>query len=201
MTNDSIKENLVAVKYCLDFDKSDKANWPEGGNGCLGFPALILLSSVIDTMGSYFRGGAATFLVDGTNRTINTVNDHFLVLNHNTLFKLTLSGTSIYDFYKKYRSPATHNNTLPPNTALDIGKVTDDVFEINSAGELTLIRLKPLYTKTVEAFEKFSYYLQSGSWSEDHAVQKDLKSRANASPTSTQSISLSGTGTTNKTSI
>ena len=51
----TISENLIIAKYCLETPQK------EGELGCYGMPALILLSSIIDTVGTFYRNGTGTF--------------------------------------------------------------------------------------------------------------------------------------------
>lgn len=176
---DSLKENLIAVDYCMSFQKAGNAAWGKDDAGCLGMPALILLCSVIDSMGSYFRDTSTTISVNGEDKKIERVADHFLILNHSTLFNLKLDGKVIYDFYTKYRSPLTHNNTLPMNVVMDIGSVSDSIFQTNASGEVELVRLAPLLNKVRETVDVFIHYLQNGNWSTDHKLTKELLEKSN----------------------
>jgi hypothetical protein len=201
LTKATLRENIKAIEYCIQFDKSIKENWEEEDLGCLGMPAIILLCSVIDTMGSYFRGTSATIQVDGVPTSIETVSNHFLILNHDKLFNLNLSGKTIYDFYSKYRSPLTHNNTLPPNTSLEIGAETDDIFIINSDGEVTQVNLIPLFEKVKVEVETFIHFIDYATWSEDHKLKQELEARGNTSGIVSNSVSLTGTSVTQSTEI
>ena len=55
MTIDSMKENILAIEYCLEFDKSKNEKWEKREDGCLGVPSFILMCTLIDTIGSYFK--------------------------------------------------------------------------------------------------------------------------------------------------
>lgn len=185
LTYDSLRENLITIDYCMSFEKTNNPVWGKNDAGCLGMSALILLSAVIDTMGSYFRGSSATINVDGEERLIETVSDHFLILNHDKIFDLRLSGKVIYDFYSKYRSPGTHNNTLPFNAFMDMGTASNDIFQVNSKHEVELVRLTPLHQKVVKAVNIFNHYLLNGNWSADHKLAADLQQRSNSEVSST----------------
>jgi hypothetical protein len=193
LTIASIKENIKAVDYCINYDKSINEDWAEDEVGCLGIPTIILLCSIIDTMGSYFRDTATTIQVNNGQKSINTASDHFLILNHDKLFNLKLDSKTIYDFYSKYRSILTHNNTLPPNTSLDVGKEKDEAFTINSEGEVIQVKLIPLYDKIKTASKTFIHYVNIGNWSDDHKLSNEIESKKNfsgisdASPTITAS--------------
>ncbi|MBL0739946.1 hypothetical protein [Chryseolinea lacunae] len=192
-TIESLKEDLVAVEYCIKFEKSDEADWGSFGIGCLGSPAFILLCSMIDSMGAYFHNTSAMIRVDGEERKIQTVADHFLILNHDKLFKFKISAKIIYEFYTKYRSPATHDNTLPLNRFLDIGNENDDIFVVDVNGELDLVRLRPLFVAVKFAVNEFSHYLKNGNWSDEHWLTNDLNNvRGKKTAPSQSSPSASG---------
>ncbi len=176
LTSIALKENITAIEYCINFDKS---NWVQPEDGCLGFPALILLCSVIDTIGSYFRKTKLEVQIKGESRKIVTAKEHFYILNCNKIFDLDLDETIIDAFYSKYRSKTTHNNTLPLNTSLAIGLEDENIFETNTKKELIQVRLKPLFIKVKEAEQKFSYYLANAKWSESHCLGKELEESKN----------------------
>lgn len=171
-TIETIKENLIALDFCFKYEKSEHNNC---GEGMLGMPALILLSSIIDTMGAYFRGTSLEVEVDGNKRKIQTASEHFLILNHEKLFNLRLTDLVITDFYSKYRSVSTHNNTLPPFMSMDKGDKADDIFIFNNDGKkIKKLMLIPLFESVQKANRIFSHYLKFGNWSEDHQLAKEL---------------------------
>ncbi|QJD97711.1 hypothetical protein HH214_18440 [Mucilaginibacter robiniae] len=188
----SIKETLIALDFCFGYDKSNNEKWETTDAGILGMPALILLSSIIDTMGAYFRGTNMEFEVDGEKRIIEKAAHHFYILNHTVLFKLGLSDMVITDFYSKYRSVATHNGTLPPFNYMDIGNVDDDIFVLNSTCSIEKLVLKPLYIAVKNAVVTFNYYLQSGNWSSDHKLAKELESKSGTNSAHQRSPTITG---------
>jgi hypothetical protein len=198
LTINSLKENICAIEYCLNYNKSTSDNWTDSVSGCLGIPTLILLTSIIDSIGSYFRDTSTTITVDGESKSINTASDHFLILNHDKLFNLNLTNKTIFNFYSKYRSTLTHNNTLPLNTSIDIGNETDDSFSIIN-DEIIQIRLKPLFSKIKIAVELFTYYLENANWSADHRLSQEMESKGNLLGTSITSISMTANTASNNT--
>lgn len=195
----SLKENIIAVEFCINFNKSQNKGLGIGENGCLGFPAIILLSSIIDTIGSYFEDTETTIKINGKEESIKNVLGHFYILNHEKLFNLNLDIKTISDFYVKYRSPLTHNNTLPPNTSIDLGIETDYIFEINANNEVTQVRLIPLFTKVKEAVAVFIYYLETANWSSEHNLKKELDGKGNKLGISSNSETLTGDTQSNST--
>jgi hypothetical protein len=197
----SLKENIITVEFCINFNKSHKHELGIGENGCLGFPAIILLSSIIDTIGSYFEDTETTIKINGKEESIKNVLGHFYILNHEKLFNLNLDIQTISDFYVKYRSPLTHNNTLPPNTSIDLGNETEDIFEINDKKEVTQVRLIPLLMKVKESVNTFIYYLETANWSAEHKLQTNLEDKGNESGIESESITLTGSTITNFTKL
>lgn len=175
---EALKENIQAIEYCLNFDKSLNSTTSSNVGGCLGYPAMILICSVFDTVGSFFRGANTEFLVDGTNKKIETVNDHFLILNHSHLFNLKLSGTTIYDFYSTYRSKLTHNNALPPNNFLKADKNDPNIFILNNTTEITCINIISLFNVLKKGVNIFIHWLEYGTWSSDHKLTQELQEKA-----------------------
>lgn len=82
-------------------------------NGCLGYPAAILLFSIIDSIGSYFRNDRNfKILIDSKMTTIDSEGwQYFKVLN-SKYFNQNLSEKSIKTIYTKLRSYLTHNSVL-----------------------------------------------------------------------------------------
>lgn len=176
---EALNEDIYVIKHCLNFVKKDAGNpeW-ENDNGCLGIPATILLCSVIDTIGSFFRGSAYKIKIDENNYSINTVDEHFFILNHDKLFNLNLKGITIRDFYSTYRSKLTHNNSLPLNNFLAIGKDESEIFKLNLNNEITEIQLYPLFEEVTKATETFKYYLKNSTFSPENKVSNELLGKA-----------------------
>jgi hypothetical protein len=177
---EALKENIQAIEFCLNFDKSLNPIINPNIGGCLGYPAMILICSVFDTVGSFFRGANTELLVDGANKKIETVNDHFLILNHSHLFNLKLNGATIYDFYSTYRSKLTHNNALPPNNFLKADKNDPNIFNLNNEKEITCINIIPLFEVLKKGIVLFIHWLENGTWSSDHKLAKELQEKSKA---------------------
>jgi len=176
---EALKENIYTINMCLNFDKSKEDDWDGNSKiGCLGIPSMILICSLIDTIGSVFRGSNMNFSIDGNNYKINTASDHFYILNHERFFNLNLSMITITDFYETYRSKLTHNNSIPANNYLSIGNITDNIFELNCENMIVKIKIKPLFEETKNAVDTLIYYLKNGTFSDDHKLSKELDSKA-----------------------
>lgn len=175
---EAILENMLAIKYCLDFNKNEDDLLKIDNGGCLGYPALILMSSVIDTIGSFFSGSKLEIQIDGDKKKIETAAEHFLILNESNLFNFSLSRKAIFDFYSCYRSTLTHNNSLPENRFLKKGESNSEIFEIDNDQKIHSISLIPLYEALCKAVTKFIHWLEYGNWSTEQKLKTDLEEKS-----------------------
>ena len=118
MLKDSIQEMLDASVLCIDFKKEN--------GGCLGYPATVLLMSIIDTIGSYYEGNKNYKInIDGKEKIINSGSfQHFYILN-SEYYNLGLSEDFIKRIYDNFRSLLTHNAVIAKNHLI----VIDDPLE------------------------------------------------------------------------
>lgn len=113
MLKESLDETLEAAKICVNYKKIDSKWGQFSSEGCLGYPAGVLLFSIIDTIGSYYRKSQTLkVLIDGKQQTINADGwEHFKILN-SKYFNQTLSTSFLKSLYNKFRSSLTHNSVL-----------------------------------------------------------------------------------------
>jgi len=175
LTIASLKENLIAIKYCLSYDKSS-INQTE--HGCLGIPATILMCSIIDTIGSYYRGSESIIQIDDADYKIKCAEEHFYILNHMAYFNMNLSMETIKDFYSTYRSKLTHNSSLPAHNYLYFDKNQEQSFHVDNNKKITQINLHSLSGRVDRATDEFIYHLGIATFSEQHKVSKELKDSA-----------------------
>lgn len=124
------------MKYCINYRK-DPRIW--GSQGCFGYPALVLLLSIADTIGSFVIG--------------DSVKKHFDILNDNTYYGLALRKKDIDIIYKKYRCFSTHNSVLGLDCYLDISNNSGVVFEYKN--NKPYLYLEPFYQVTQKALKVF----------------------------------------------
>jgi len=165
MLKESLRETLEAAKYCADYRKTDE-KWGEfKTGGCLGFPAAILLFSLIDTIGSYYRGNEDfEILIDSENSKIERDGwQHFKILN-SEYFNQNLTEEFIRNLYSKFRSYLAHNSVLGKNAVMiqDNASWNEELkgksFFIGtrvSGEEVFVISIKELYDLCEKAIEKF----------------------------------------------
>lgn len=113
MLKESLVETLDAAKYCSYYKKVDKKWGKYATGGCLGYPSGILLFSIIDSIGSYYRKNKEfKITIDGKPETINADGwEHFKILN-SKYFNQSLSLDFIKKLYSHFRSKLTHNSIL-----------------------------------------------------------------------------------------
>lgn len=171
---EALIENIFTIEKCIEFNKETDASWEYGGKGILGIPAFILICSVIDTIGSYFKNSSQEITIDNSELKIGKASEHFFILNHDRLFNLNLPLKTINDFYSTYRSTLTHNNSLPANNFLNIGDNETKCFDLDENNLIQVINIKPLFNLTKKAIGQFQYYLTTANFSDDHKLTKEL---------------------------
>jgi len=136
MLQESLVEMLLVARYCVEYRKDPKI-W--GASGCYGYPAAIILFSIVDSIGSYVIGGKTR--------------KHFDILNHKDYYDLNLDKASINIIYNRYRCLLTHNAVLAKNTVLDIGDNKSPVFDIKD--NISYVYLTPFLELTEQVVVKF----------------------------------------------
>jgi hypothetical protein len=165
MLKESLDETLEAAKYCVEYKKLDNKWGKFATGGCLGYPGAILLFSLIDSIGSYFRKDK-TFevIIDGKNEIINAAGwEHFKILN-SKYFDQKLSAVFMHKLYNNFRSCLTHNSVLGNDTLMipDNSVIKEDIkgqaFGItkNDKGDtIYIISLKELWQLCNKAVNLF----------------------------------------------
>ncbi len=148
MLSESLPEMLSVSKYCIEFEK-------KSDGGCYGYPAALLLLSIVDSIGSYAGHDKNT-------------RDHFNVLNDCKYFNLSLSKDEI-DTIFEYRNLLSHNTTLKVGVKLSKGTNNQKIIE-KSNGNYKL-NLIPLYDLTYNAVD----HLLSTLTNENRMIQTIMK--------------------------
>lgn len=112
LLKESIPEYLAIAEYCI-YSRKDAEEF--GNSGCYGYPAALLLLTIVDTIGSY--------VLDG-----NTEN-HFRILKHKDYYNLNLTKDELNIVYMKHRCLLAHNAALSYNSGLSIGEINSQIFE------------------------------------------------------------------------
>lgn len=119
MLKESLFETLEAAEFCANYRKVDE-KWGEfKTGGCLGFPAAILLFSIIDSIGSYYRKNSSfKIIIDNKETSISSDGwQHFKIIN-SKYFNQNLSEKFIRELYNRFRSCLTHNSVLGKKTMM-----------------------------------------------------------------------------------
>ncbi len=149
MLNESLNEMLTAAKYCIEYRKDS--------NGNLGWPAAVLLLSIIAAIGSYFEDDKnINIIIDNQSFKIKGTNDHFYILN-SKYFNLNLSLDTVQKIYGNYRCPLIHNANLPPEHFMEIGDEKTPVitYEQINGKLMPIINTVPLYKLCEKAIKNF----------------------------------------------
>jgi hypothetical protein len=151
MLKESLNESLTVAEYCLAYRKKD--------GGCLGYPAAMILFSIVDTIGSYFRKNKdLKILIDGKLRFIDSDGyKHFFILN-SSYFEQHLSEQIIKILYAKFRSLLTHNSVLGAKAMLILGNNHELGAFLKSrvnSDELDVVSLTQFYALCKKAVRRF----------------------------------------------
>ena len=147
MLRESLIENLTVVEYCLSYRKQD--------NGCLGYPAAMLLFSIVDSIGSYFRKNKNFKIqIDGKLKFIESDGyKHFFILN-SPYFEQQLPEAAIKILYGKFRSLLTHNSVLGAKAVL-IHNHELGAFLKSKDDDIYIVALTPFFYLCKRAVELF----------------------------------------------
>jgi hypothetical protein len=147
----SLPEIIEAAKFCVNHRKKN--------GGCLGYPAAILLFSIIDSIGSYFKeNNNIKIIIDGkSNITIKKASEHFRILN-SKYFNQNLSARNIEKIYSDFRCCLTHNSVLAIGSSMTISNNSGNVFEIRKKPhdeDEIIISITDLFNLCEDAVNKF----------------------------------------------
>ena len=117
MLLESLDELLFAADYCLKYRKEDKDLWPHPHaiGGAVGIPAAIMLFTVVDSLGSYYRKNGKSPLIipiDGISKSIETDGYHHFFILNSKYFGLSLTEKDIQNIYVMGRCKLMHNAIL-----------------------------------------------------------------------------------------
>ncbi|MDX5447258.1 MAG: hypothetical protein LPK47_02675 [Bacteroidota bacterium] len=175
---EAINESIHISSISLKTEKENGDKWIIA-DGVFGYPALIILFSVVDSIGSYFRvkskesNGIEIPFSDGEKRKIIKPRHHFYILNHPSLFDCKLSKEQIDDLYKAYRCKITHNQSIPIGRYL-FYKLDFELFYFQS-NKLVGINLHKFNKLVSEGANKFTDMLYRGNLSPSNYTAGELR--------------------------
>lgn len=114
---ESLPEYVAVARVAIETRKD-----PDRPMSHHGFAAAVLLFSVTDALGFYFRRSTTfTVQVDGKSCSIDGEGfKHFLVLN-SAFYQQTLTEPQLKALYECYRCPLSHNSSLVPGVVIEKG--------------------------------------------------------------------------------
>ncbi len=157
MLFESLDEILFTARLCLDYRKVNSTIWPKPHaiGGTLGFPATLLLFSIVDSIGSYYDN--AEIQIGKSKHTIKAdkVKSHFYILN-SQLFNLNLSEADFEQIFSAIRNKLAHNSLIGKEILLHPGKGIPfiEVKPIRGKGRYT-IYLNSFYEACESAIKQF----------------------------------------------
>lgn len=148
LIHEALTEYLAIAEHCITTGK------PTGG--CYGFPTALLCFTIVDAIGSFYRGNTSfTINIDKKTRTIDGDGfKHYFILNSDYYYQ-SLSEKDIKRLYEYYRCLLVHNAALAPNCALAIGKETDPPFTRQTSQHIDYVNLRPFLDLSHIAVAKF----------------------------------------------
>lgn len=158
LIKESLLEMIFVSEYAVTYHKTNKNKWGENATGgILGFPASVILFSIIDCIGSIFSGDVNfKIIVDDKEQHIKGTSQHIYILN-SKYFNLNLTREDMDNLYNNVRSTLTHNSLLPEGYTLKIGDKEKEPFKIaiNEFNEkIYFINVIPLLNTTKKAVDE-----------------------------------------------
>lgn len=148
---ESLPEYLHVAKYCVEYRKPAV---PGQRPGCLGYPAAVMLFSIVDTIGSFYRGSNDLIIeIGGKRRSIRRdAHQHFYVLN-SEYYGQSLDEDTIEKLYGNFRNLLVHNASLAPSHFLLNEPNVPDLFPRRDGA--LCVNLSPFLDKSREAARLF----------------------------------------------
>ena len=145
----------LAKIYCLETPQK------EGELGCYGMPALILLSSIIDTVGTFYRNGTGTFAdisigEASSKKGLKSARIHFIEYRKKFARNICSEQDFLTYIYDYSRCKAIHNGILYPNVFISSSKSKDIIQTIDNTKVVFLPALYNLVLKSFEIMKKES---------------------------------------------
>jgi hypothetical protein len=149
LIEEAITDYLAIADHCIMTAK------PTGG--CYGYTTALLLFSIADAIGSFYRGNKSlTVIIDQKKETIiRNGFQHYFILN-SEYYGQRLSKKDIKLLYDSYRCLLVHNAALAPEHFLDIGSPTDPPFAKRpGSNHIDYVNLRPFVDLSHNAVSKF----------------------------------------------
>lgn len=145
----TMNEYLTMAKHCIETKQKESVD------GCYGMAALLLLTSVMDTLGSFYPNKQYTSRVqqDVDNDNVGSVEGHFKNFYKKFIFDDdTKAEIFKKNFYKQGRCAAVHNSALRSGILISIDE-KEPLFN----SDYTTINIVKLYDNVKDAFNTWVY--------------------------------------------
>lgn len=145
----TMSEYLTMAKVSMTVPKE------KDSGGCYGMAALLLLSSVMDTLGSFYPNKQYTSRVqqDVDNNNVGNVEGHFKNFYKKFIFDDDTEAENFRkNFYKQGRCAAVHNSALRSGILISIDE-KEPLFN----SDYTTINIVKLYDNVKDAFNTWVY--------------------------------------------
>lgn len=173
---ESIQESLDIAKKCIETKKDGSSD------GCYGMPALILLCSAIDSMGSFYPSKNVfswlnnTFKGSGKGTHFSEFYDAFYDIIHTEISKDDFCKGS-YSIAVAYRNRSIHNNGLWENTIITTeGTTLLEKDEQNGKRTLNIVKLLDLTEQCFAKLQKEHLLPQKEEEQEKRQIKQTPKS-------------------------
>ena len=150
----TIQEYIDSAKLCIDALKGGSAN------DCYGMSALVLLTSAIDAMGTYFRNSSYNLLPNDSKdwkQELGVAKNHYDNI-YDEYFKNTQAFSDSKQFmdilYAEYRCHAVHNGMMTKTCLLRKGG-TKKLPIIESVDGKSYLYIDRLYHLVKDVFQDF----------------------------------------------
>lgn len=137
----ALNETLFSVELLICYNKPDEKEKWHSQEGCLGYPAAILLLSFIDSIGNLF----------------DEIKTHpYRILKGKYFQNQKIDDKIIDDFYDSYRNKLIHNHSLPSNRYIEPNSESNIWYKTSKKSleenVISKIYLKPLLNLCKHAF-------------------------------------------------
>lgn len=149
---ENLREFLKLAEIGLSARKRDLKGDFRKDDGCLGAPAASLLFSIVDSIGSYYRGDYSLRISNHRPPYIDQPGYvHFFILN-SRYFRQNLNDKEVQFLFGQYRSNLSHNAALSGGVLI-YNNAEPELFPLRN-GE-RVVNLHALYQATEIALNTF----------------------------------------------
>ena len=146
---DTIEENLIVIEHCLSTRKNKEVD------NCYGMSAVILMSSVIDTIGTFYRNNNTYKPItqeDLDNNSLGRGKKHFKVYWERFLEGRCEKDDFMIFFYENIRCKSVHNGIINRDTFISKSNKQDSKILVIE-NKTAIIFLRELFNVIKKSYE------------------------------------------------